>query len=56
MNKPATWLLLLVVGLPMLDAITPTLIALSDALVLLIVVLCIGIVVVRLVYFHTRRW
>jgi hypothetical protein len=45
-----------VVALVVVAALAPTLIALSSALVPLIVVVAIAGVALRLVFFHTRRW
>jgi hypothetical protein len=46
----------LVVGVVTMAAIAPMLIALSSALLPLIIVVSVAVVVVRLVFFHTRRW
>jgi hypothetical protein len=39
-----------------LAAVAPSLIGLVDALLPLAIVLAVAVVVIRLVFFHTRRW
>jgi hypothetical protein len=55
-SNPGGSLLLAIVCLVALAAVAPALIALSGALLPLIIVLAIAIVGVRLAFFHTRRW
>jgi hypothetical protein len=43
-------------GLLLVAAVAPSLIALSDALVPLILVVGVVALALRLVFFHTRRW
>lgn len=43
-------------ALLLVAAVAPSLIAVSNALVPLVIVLAIAAVVVRLVFFHTRNW
>ena len=50
------YLLAALIGLLLLAALAPALIALSDALLPPVIVLAIAVVVVRLVFFHTRNW
>jgi hypothetical protein len=45
-----------VVSLLALAAVAPALIQLSSAIVLPVIVVAVALVVVRLVFFHTRRW
>ena len=59
MNKPGLpgdSLFLAVACLVALAAIAPALIALSGALLPLVIVLGVVVIGVRLVFFHTRRW
>lgn len=46
----------LVVLALVLVAVAPSIRALSNALIPLIVVAAVAVVVLRLVFFHTRRW
>jgi len=45
-----------IIALVLLAAIAPLLIELSRALLPLVVVVGLGVIVLRLVFFHTRRW
>lgn len=56
MNKPVVYFIAAIVALSLLAMATPLLVALSNALVPLVVVGGIAVVAVRLVFFHTRRW
>lgn len=56
MKRLSSYALALVVGLVLLAAIAPSLVALSHSLVPLVVVLTVAAVALRLVFFHTRRW
>lgn len=53
-KNPAGWLVTAVVLLVVLAAFAPTLIALGHALLPLVIVLTIAVIVLRLVFFHTR--
>ncbi len=56
MNK-TTWLLVVgIVALAVLVSAGPTLVALAHAAVPLVIALGVVAVIVRLVFFHTRRW
>ena len=46
----------LVLALLLLAAVAPSLIALSSALLPLVITLAVAAIAVRLIYFHTRRW
>lgn len=54
--KLPTALSTVAVGLLLLAVAAPALIALSQALLPLIIVFGFVVVVLRLVFFHTRRW
>lgn len=54
--KAPVYVLGLVAVLLVLAAVAPSLIALSRALLPLIVVLVVGTGLLRLVFFHTRKW
>lgn len=54
--QPSKLPLLLVVALAVLVSAGPTLVALAQAFVPLVIVGGIVAVVLRLVFFHTRRW
>jgi hypothetical protein len=57
MKTPTPYpLLTLIAGLVVLAAVAPSIIALSDALLPLIVVAGVLGIVLRLVFVHTRRW
>jgi hypothetical protein len=57
MKSPTPYpLLTLVAGLVVLAAIAPSLIALSESLLPLVVVAGIVGIALRLVFVHTRRW
>lgn len=56
MKRLSSYGLVLIVGLVLLAAIAPALIALSHSLLPLVVVLTVAVAVLRLVFFHTRRW
>ena len=45
-----------VVSLLALAAVAPALIRLSSSIVLPVVVVAAAVILVRLVFFHTRRW
>lgn len=55
MNKPITYLIIAIVALSMLVSTGPTLVALAHAAVPLVVAVGVVAVVLRLVFFHTRR-
>jgi hypothetical protein len=55
-KSPTSVIVAVIVGLLILATLTPSLVALSQALVPLIVVGGIVAVVLRLVFFHTRKW
>jgi hypothetical protein len=55
-KSPTSLIVTAVVGLMIVAALAPSLIALSHALVPLVVVGGVVAVVLRLVFFHTRRW
>jgi hypothetical protein len=54
--KVSTGFFAVVIGSLLLAAIAPALINLSHALLPLIIVIGFVVVVLRLVFFHTRRW
>ena len=56
MKSPTTVIVIAAVGLMIVAALAPSLIALSQALVPLIVVGGVVAIIVRLVFFHTRKW
>jgi hypothetical protein len=56
MNKPVTYLIIAIVALSMLVSTGPTLVALAHAAIPLVVAAGIVAVVLRLVFFHTRKW
>lgn len=56
MNKPTTFLIVAIVALSLLVSAGPTLVALAYAAVPLVAVAGIVAILVRLVFFHTRRW
>lgn len=56
MKALPSYLFAVVVFLLALAAAEPTITALSSALLPLVVVVTVGAVVIRLVFFHTRRW
>lgn len=56
MNKPIAYLIVAIVALSILVSAGPTLVALAHAAVPLVVAVGVVAVVVRLVFFHTRRW
>lgn len=49
-------LLGVVLGLLVLAAVAPSLIALSSALLPVVIAVAIALIACRLVFFHTRRW
>jgi hypothetical protein len=53
---PGRLLFVLIFALAVLVAAGPTLVALAHALVPLVIVGGIVVVLLRLVFFHTRRW
>lgn len=56
MKSVTSWLLTILAGLIVVAALAPSLISLSHALVPLVAAVGIVAVIVRLVFFHTRRW
>lgn len=56
MKSPAPLIVTVITGLVIVAALAPPLIALSHALLPLIVVVGVAVIAVRLVFFHTRRW
>jgi len=55
-KSPTTLLVTALAALLLVAAVTPSLVSLSHALVPLVVVVGIVLIVLRLVFFHTRRW
>ncbi len=55
-KPPGGWLVGAVVAVVLLSTAAPLLIELGRALLPLAVVLTVAAVVLRLVFFHTRRW
>jgi hypothetical protein len=55
-KSPTNLIVTAAIGLMVLAALTPSLVVLSHALLPLIVVVGVVLIVVRLVFFHTRRW
>lgn len=56
MNRLATTGGVAVAGLVVVAAVAPKIIAVSHALVPLLIVLGLVVIGVRLAFFHTRRW
>lgn len=56
MKPSGDWLVTAVIVLVLLAAVAPLLIELSRALLPLVIVTAVAVVVVRLAFFHTRRW
>lgn len=56
MNKLTTFLVVSMAALAVLASVGPTLVALSHALVPLIIAAGLVAAVLRLVYYHTRKW
>ena len=56
MSQPVTLLLVAIVVLCLLVSAGPTLVALAHAAIPLVLVVGVVVVVVRLVFFHTRKW
>lgn len=56
MKALPNYLLALIVGLLALAAVAPTIAALASALLPLIVVGAVALVLLRLAFFHRRRW
>jgi hypothetical protein len=55
-KSPTSLIVTIAAGLMVVAALAPSLIGLSHALVPLIAVIGVVAVVLRLVFFHTRRW
>jgi len=55
-NRAAAWLIGGLVGLVALTAAGPTIVALANALVPLVLAVGAVAIVLRLVFFHTRKW
>jgi hypothetical protein len=55
-NKPTVFLIVAIVTLSLLVSAGPALVALANAAVPLVLVVGIVVAVLRLVFFHTRRW
>jgi hypothetical protein len=55
-KSPTNLIVTAAIGLMVLAALTPSLVVLSHALLPLIVVVGVVLIVVRLVFFHTRKW
>lgn len=55
-TKPTTYLVAAIVVLCLLVSAGPTLIALAHAAVPLVLAVGFVVVLLRLVFFHTRRW
>lgn len=56
MNKPLLYLIIGLVTLSILVSAGPTLVALAHALLPLVIVIGVLAIVLRLVFFHTRKW
>jgi hypothetical protein len=56
LKPPGGWLTAAIVALALLAAAAPLLISLAHALLPLVIVLAVAVIVVRLVFFHTRQW
>lgn len=56
LSQPATFLLVAIVVLCLLVSAGPTLVALAHAAIPLVLVVGFVAVVLRLVFFHTRKW
>jgi hypothetical protein len=56
MKRLSGYLLAVLVGLLLVAALSPALIALSHALLPLVIVLTVAVIALRLAFFHTRRW
>jgi hypothetical protein len=56
MNKSTGWFVGAVVALAMLVSAGPALVALANAAVPLVIAIGVVAAVLRLVFFHTRRW
>jgi hypothetical protein len=56
MNKPTAYLIAAIVALSVLVSAGPTLVALANAAVPLVIAVGVVAVALRLVFFHTRRW
>jgi len=56
MNKTTAWLIAAVVGLAVLVSAGPTLVSLIHAAVPLVIAVGVVALLLRLVYFHTRKW
>lgn len=56
MKSPATLVVTIAAVLMIVAALSPSLIALSHALVPLVVAVGVVGAILRLVFFHTRRW
>jgi hypothetical protein len=56
MTRPVTILIVAIVALAVLVSAGPTLVALAHAAVPLVIAGGVVAVVLRLVFFHTRRW
>jgi hypothetical protein len=55
-KSPTNLIVTAIVGLLVVAALAPPLIALGHALLPLVVVVGIVVIILRLVFFHTRRW
>ena len=55
-QKPSSWLASTVILLVLLAALAPVLITLAGALLPLVLVVTFAVVLIRLVFFHTRRF
>ncbi len=56
MNKPVVVLVVAIVALSVLVSAGPTLVALVNAAVPLVVAVGLVAAILRVVFFHTRRW
>jgi hypothetical protein len=56
LNRPLLYLVIGIVTLSILVSAGPTLVALANALVPLVIVLGVLAIALRLVFFHTRKW
>lgn len=56
MNRPLLYLIIGLVTLSILVSAGPTLVALAHALLPLVIVIGVLAIVLRLVFFHTRKW
>ena len=56
LQRLTTYLIVAIVALCLLVSAGPTLVALAEAAVPLVLVVAFAVVVIRLAFFHTRNW